>query len=524
MSSQARATAAAGMGPGSPSSYLPQQPFQQPHYQQPTSPADRYPTASSPPSSYQDAYLQQQQHQQQQQQQNAYRASRQPTQQQLDQLEQQRLHQQRLQEQMQAEDSLRMNLHQQNSHRVARPHGGAGARIPDQNGNKPPPSYYSYPPQPNGGSSSLHKSEDDDTAASRFRRLYRFPCSTYGKWFLGVFALEAVLVIILQSVVVAKYFQALRPDPYHVSPKGMDNPVPPYLDPRNVSRSIPVYLIVFVFANLFQLVLAWDAVRAQNTIELIAIVIFNLCCFAYSIFEIPQSRSALLAVEFRASTSIFFQPMQKAEDLAEVLKSLLIVVAVVFGVTQCIVTFLAYRLFQEFGWRIYKKIGADPKRKKMYRFYQIYLVLIKVDLFFFVGFSIQFIYLTLTRQADDPEFVITILVLPLTLAILYMAIYAVRHESHVWMSIFIISMLCGVAYFIFKVVRMFVGEKKGNYDAVRNFLTLFASLCLITILATIANAAICFRNFGKGLKQHLLKEGHEVQSTSSQPERVMVID
>ncbi|KAG0261058.1 hypothetical protein DFQ27_003159 [Actinomortierella ambigua] len=527
MSSQARG-AGMGMGMGPADTHFPQQ--------QQYVPDDRYPSTaaaaaaaaplSSPTSSsYQDAYLQQQHHQQ-------HYSGRQPTPQQRDHLEQQRLHQQRLQEQMNAEDSLRMNLHHQNTHRIARPNGAAGSsKTQDsptgaQGGNKPPPSYYSYPPPSNDAFSlnnNNNKSSEDVSVAARFRRLYQFPCSTYGKWFMGVFALEAVLVIILQSIIVKMYFDALRPTPYEFAPPGFDTTPLPYLDPRNASRSIPAYLLVFVFANIFQLVLAWDAVRAQNTIQLIAIVIFNLCCFAYSIFEISQSRSALLGDTVQESKIIFF-PNNNAEDLANALKPLLVVVVVVFGLTQFIITWLAYQLFQEFGWRIYKKIGADPKKKKMYRFYQIYLVLIKVDLFFFVGFSIQFIFLTLTRQASDPEFIITILVLPLTLVILYVAIYAVRHESHVWMSAFILSMHCGVAYFIFKVIRMYIGEKAANYIGVRNFLTLFATLCLISILATIANAAICFRNFGKGLKSHLVKDGQELQSASSQPGRPMVID
>ena len=109
----------------------------------------------------------------------------------------------------------------------------------------------------------------------------------------------------------------------------------------------------------------------------------------------------------------------------------------------------------------------------MYRAYQIYLVLIKVDLFFFVGFSIQFIYLTLTKDTSDPEYWLTIVVLPLTLPILYMAIYAVRHESRTWMTAFLVAMHCGVAYFVFKVVRMYVGSKVTNYTGVKRFLTLF---------------------------------------------------
>ncbi|ORY96043.1 hypothetical protein BCR41DRAFT_314909 [Lobosporangium transversale] len=312
------------------------------------------------------------------------------------------------------------------------------------------------------------------------------------------------------------YFKALRDTPL-VRP-GVDIQEP-YLDTDNESRSIPAYLIVFVFAQLFQLVLAWDAVRAQNTIEMIAIVIFNLCCFAYSIFEISQTKTSL------GDSSAFLDPAWSVQQLVDTLTPLLIVVVVVIGITQCIVTWLAYQLFQEFGWKIYKKIGADPNMKRMYRAYQIYLVLIKVDLFFFVGFSIQFIYLTLTRREADPEYWLTIIVLPLTIVILYIAVYAVRHESRRWMSIFIVSMLCGVAYFMFKVVRMYIGDKKQNYVGIINFLTLFATLCLLTILTTIANAAVCYRNFGKGLKAQIIKGSRRtLDSTSSSGERTLVLD
>ncbi|KAF9939009.1 hypothetical protein BGZ67_010140 [Mortierella alpina] len=466
--------------------------------------------------------------------------TRQPTQQQQQQLQLQKQHQQRLHEQIQAEDSLRMNLqldsqhrtHNQNQNRVPRmPPAAITAAAAAQNlGNtdepKPPPSYYSYPPQPSHSpTSQLSPSGADasnSTFKARLRRFVRFPCSTYGKAMILVVAVEAVLVIIMQVVIVILYFDSLVDEPPEQK-AGVITTVslPPYLDPLNQSRSIPAYLMVFVFAQLFQLVIAWDAVRAQNTIELIGIVIFNLCCFAYSIFEISQIRNSLE----NGGAAGFFDPPSRATELQSRLQPFLIVDVCVIGLTQCIVTWLAYQLFQEFGWMIYKKIGADPNMKKMYRAYQIYLVLIKVDLFFFVGFSIQFIYLALTRRGQDPEYWLTIIVLPLTILILFIAVYAVRHESRKWMASFLAAMLAGVVYFVFKVVRMYFGEKAPLYKGVNQFLTLFASLCLITILATIANATICYRNFGKGLKPHLLREARESPSATSPTNgRTMVID
>ncbi|KAF9187531.1 hypothetical protein BGZ51_001246 [Haplosporangium sp. Z 767] len=432
---------------------------------------------------------------------------------QLEQLQLQKQHQQRMQEQISAEDSLRMH-----QHRVARPNAAAAVKDHRRGSDNKPANYYAYPPQSNA---SLDDMEDDrDTSfKARLTRLAKFPCSTYGKSLMLVIAIEALLVIIMQAVIVVEYFKALRDTPLEGTEDYPYDSTPPYLDPRNKSRSIPAYLIVFVFAQLFQLVLAWDAVRAQNTIEMIGIVIFNFCCFAYSIFEISQIETSLM------DSSSFIVPEGKATELQTSLRPFLIVVIVVIGITQCVVTWLAYQLFQEFGWKIYKKIGADPNMKKMYRAYQIYLVLIKVDLFFFVGFSIQFIYLTLTRRSEDPEYWLTIIVLPLTIVILYIAVYAVRHESRKWMTTFIVAMLCGVAYFIFKVVRMYVGDNYHKYDEVRKFLTLFAALCLITILATIANAAVCYRNFGKGLKAHIMKDNREINnSTSFTGGRVLEID
>lgn len=444
---------------------------------------------------------------------------RKPTQHQLQQLQLQKQHQERLQEQISAEDSLRNTLQQ---HRVPRqnPVGGNEVHIPPTE--TKPPNYYSYPPQP--------ASTDDENVhipnaslKSRLHRLVDFPCSTYGKSLILVIGIEALLVIIMQAVVVAMYFNHLSKEP--IAP----NFLPTYLDVLNQSRSIPAYMLVFVFAQLFQLVLTWDAVRAQNTIEIIGIVAFNFCCFAYSIFEISQIKSSLCidpSLGGSVCQYIFFEP-GRAQDLLTSITPFLIVVVAVIGVTQCLVTWLAYQLFQEFGWKIYKKIGADPNMKKMYRAYQIYLVLIKIDLFFFVGFSIQFIYLTLARRTSDPEYWVTIFFLPVTILILMVAVYAVRHESRRWMTLFLTTMLAGVGYFIFKIVRMYWGPKAPDFQGINKFLTLFAALCLLTILATIVNAAVCYRNFGKGLKPHIMRDSSRdtVQNSTSSPNgRVLEID
>ncbi|KAF9575323.1 hypothetical protein BGW38_008239, partial [Lunasporangiospora selenospora] len=161
---------------------------------------------------------------------------------------------------MSAQDSLRLQLqHDQEQHRTPRINNGQHNRTTSSDESKLP-SYFSYPPRPHSPTSSPsspgHPSHASSTWGDKLQGLYKFPCSNFGKGMLLVTALEALLVIIMQVVIVVKYFQNLAP-----RRMGIDtaDSLPPYLDPENLSRSIPAYMIVFVFALLFQFVFSFDA-------------------------------------------------------------------------------------------------------------------------------------------------------------------------------------------------------------------------------------------------------------------------
>ncbi|KAI8072177.1 uncharacterized protein B0P05DRAFT_494327 [Gilbertella persicaria] len=284
--------------------------------------------------------------------------------------------------------------------------------------------------------------------------------------------LEAIAVILLESVLLAKFQRDA-----HVNIE------------EGLTKGIPVYLVIFIFSLVFQVALAWDAVRHKNTIQIIAFNLFNLCCFAYAVFQFKQIFEAL---------------KQRLGDngLSWELQKLMIANPVIIGVCQLAYFYLGARLYLEFGWRIYKKIGADPDIRNMYRWYQIFLTLLKIDFFFFLGFSIQ--YLVLVLQRGDVEYPLTIIALPLTCVVLVLAVYAIKHESKKMITLFFIGLAAGIAYFIFKIYRIYDYSQQAKYEFVKEFLTFFACVTLVLIILTIINAAICCYNFDKGLKAHLL--------------------
>ena len=105
----------------------------------------------------------------------------------------------------------------------------------------------------------------------------------------------------------------------------------------------------------------------------------------------------------------------------------------------------------------------------------------------------------------DPELGLTIAAVPITIAILFLAAYITRRESYIGQCGIFVVYFAGMAYFIFKLVRMYTPPKADDYKPIRHSLTTFAVLTLILLVVTITMAFLCMRNFNKGLRPHIQK-------------------
>lgn len=128
-------------------------------------------------------------------------------------------------------------------------------------------------------------------------------------------------------------------------------------------------------------------------------------------------------------------------------------IPVVIGLAEVAYIGLGWKIYHEFGWKVYKFLGADRRIKQMYATYQVYECLVKFDVFFWAGFSVQFIWLVL--ETNDFEYYMTCAALPLSIVLLVEGHLAARHENKWMMATFMSGCIGALIYFIYKVCSIF---------------------------------------------------------------------
>ncbi|KAK2740584.1 hypothetical protein FQN55_008793 [Onygenales sp. PD_40] len=257
------------------------------------------------------------------------------------------------------------------------------------------------------------------------------------------------------------------------------------------AKTIPTFLTLYIFGFIYELVLVYDALRLKNTIQVIGLCICNVGLLVYGAVQMDQIRDAVADLD------------QKDKIDATVwgdIKPFLLAIPIIIAVGSVLMSFIAWKLYDEFAWTIYKHISADLRMKRRYLTYQIYIALLKFDFFFFLGFTVQFVVIVTDKAT---EFILTIIAIPVTILILLCAAWATRRENIAGMIITILLYFGGLAYFCFKLARMYSPEREENYLPARTSLTFFTVITISLIIMTIVNACMCTHNFNKGLKPHI---------------------
>lgn len=172
------------------------------------------------------------------------------------------------------------------------------------------------------------------------------PNSTW-TWSFSLIALaQAIISLAMEAYVFAMFQTSLRGD----------------AKATTESRTIPTYLAIFIFGFLYQLVLVYDALRLKNTIQVIGLCLYNLGMLIYSAVEYNQIEDA---VNFLIGNG------EINPDIWARLKPYLLAAPCIIALGTVLLSLVAWKLYDEFAWTIYKHISADLRLKRRYLMYQV---------------------------------------------------------------------------------------------------------------------------------------------------------
>ncbi|KAI8391439.1 uncharacterized protein BYT42DRAFT_556854 [Radiomyces spectabilis] len=274
------------------------------------------------------------------------------------------------------------------------------------------------------------------------------------------------------------------------------------------ARSLLVYFVLFIVAQVFTVILVVDAIYQKNTIQLIALVAFELGMSAYSVIQYHQSSTLFNMNDGTVQLAVtYLGDAYHASKWAEITQICVVILS------SLIFCFLAYKLYLEFGWHIYKKIGADLAMRDRYKMYQIFMMLLKFDFFFFLGLSVQYLALLIvawwpeSKTPDERSSLVVELIehvllsCVVSIVMLVLAFYGLRLEKKVHMYLFNILALTSMGYYIYLLVQ--ISQNPDRFLGSKAFLTFFLCVDLVLILVSVPVSIICTRNFNLGLMNHI---------------------
>ncbi|KAJ3280751.1 hypothetical protein HK104_000429 [Borealophlyctis nickersoniae] len=322
---------------------------------------------------------------------------------------------------------------------------------------------------------------------------------------------------------------------------------------------IVVYFGLFIFAQIFQALLALDAAKYKNTMQAIAVLVFNVATVAYTIArmysvfslnetnirtshqtkmivfaEVIQIKSyercanaflvtgnTSLDADEDACTAFQFTDWAKVTAAATFLNRAFPVVYTIIGlmILFCVVeSFLTLKAYQEYGWKIFQEQGASIQRKMAVRRYHLFILFLKTNIYFSAGIVVQMaVAYTLnlkqqTRMSSEKQKPVSeidkllseqktrnLIALPSSVVLV---VAAISYYALGWLAVrrvsrrLMYSFLVVMGFYIAGILSiLIIANTNMNFKITKIFLSAFATVQSLLNIATFINGIYTLRDF-----------------------------
>lgn len=110
------------------------------------------------------------------------------------------------------------------------------------------------------------------------------------------------------------------------------------------------------------LVILYDTLAQQNTIQIIGLCMYSVALTIYGILQVSAFQEANHALV-----------VQEAENpgIEVVLRTFIILIAFLGGFSSFMLCFVAWKIYTEFSWVIFRNLDASIRMQRLYLAYQV---------------------------------------------------------------------------------------------------------------------------------------------------------
>lgn len=292
--------------------------------------------------------------------------------------------------------------------------------------------------------------------------------------------LQALSITALDLYVLLSYFDWITPLVYQV--------------PN--SYVIPVNFGLFILGNFYQVALAYDGLRMKNNLQLFSLCVLNGGLFIFAVMRYRQTRDT--AISLQAARAMGETPLTKQDiDYWAHTQPAMIVSTAIVGVCWALEIVLVWLLQREFRWAIYRHISGSLEMLRRYFAYQVLLVLMRIEVYFLIGFVV--LYALLPVHFQQPEFGLTFAMIPAVTIQVLLTILFTKSENYTG-AIFAILLRLGEMAYLTSRLLVLTGTGPRSNTVLKDEIFFFAGTALALATCAALNAMLCVVNFRKGLK------------------------
>ncbi|TPX34473.1 hypothetical protein SmJEL517_g02904 [Synchytrium microbalum] len=251
-----------------------------------------------------------------------------------------------------------------------------------------------------------------------------------------------------------------------------------------------VYCSLLIIAQFFAAAFAWDAQIHKNALQVIFNVgVFNLGSFVYSLIQLKQ------LTDLRTGLTGNSGNVQYIDAALPVLYAQ-IAFTFVFFVAQ---SYIAYLVWQEYGWSIWMAHGASLRKRATLQRYHFFILFLKLNIFFLLGIVLQ-VFVAEYWQAkwkNSTTFSLRTVLIP-TLVILFLGMilwyilgyYSTHTQSPVNYALMGSYLFLCAINFVAIGIMLVLFNTSTDFVITRDFLNFFAVVSCLFSIATIAWGAL----------------------------------